>query len=128
MALLLLFASGTLATVVFCRAVNEWVRLGSEALLRDAGFTSLESAYPFIAILLAGTLGLVAAPMMEASKRKFAWAATAVAYLGTLGTFIYYTMNNAATPSWSLVVNFGALMIIIVGLLVLMSLTAFRAK
>jgi hypothetical protein len=72
LALLLLFASGTFATVVFCKAVNVWGRAGSEALLRDAGFSSLESAFPFIAILLAGTLALVAAPMMEASKRKFA--------------------------------------------------------
>jgi hypothetical protein len=65
---------------------------------------------------------------MEAPRRKFSWAATAVAYVGTLGTFIYYTMNNAAMPSLSLVVNYGASMIIIIGVLVLLSLTAFRAK
>lgn len=128
LALLLLFASGALATVVFCKAVYKWVQAGNETLLKDAGFSSLESAFPFIAILLAGTLALVAAPMIEASKRKFAWAATSLAYVGTLGTFIYYTISNAAMPSLSLVVNYGASMIIIVGVLVLMSLTAFRAK
>lgn len=128
MALLLLFASGTFATIVFCKAVNEWAPAGTGTLLKDAGFSSLESAYPFIAILLAGTLALVAAPLMEVSKRKFAWAATAVAYLGTLATFIYYTLNNVAMPSWSLVVNFGASTIIIVGVLVLMSLAVFKAK
>jgi len=128
LALLLLFASGALATVVVCKAVYKWVQAGNETLLKDAGFSSLESAFPFIAILLAGTLALVAAPMIEASKRKFAWAATSLAYVGTLGTFIYYTISNAAMPSLSLVVNYGASMIIIVGVLALMSLTAFRAK
>jgi hypothetical protein len=37
-------------------------------------------------------------------------------------------MNNVAVPSWSLVVNFGASTIIVIGLLALMSLAAFKAK
>lgn len=134
MALLLLFASGTFATVVFSAAVKTLKIFPTitppetETLLKDAGFTPLDSAFPFIAILLAGTLALVAAPSMEESKRKFAWAATSLAYVGTLASFIYYTMTNAGAPSWSLVVNFGASTIITVGVLVLMILAAFNAK
>lgn len=126
MALLLLFASGTFATVVFCAALTEWPP--AAAGLKQAGFTPLASAISFIAILLAGTLALVAAPSMEASKRKFAWAATALAYLGTLASFIHYVMKNVELPDWSLVVNFGASTIIIVGVLVLMTLATFKAK
>jgi hypothetical protein len=129
MALLLLFASGTFATVVFCAAMKIFTTFPlPEAELKVAGFTPLVSAFPFIAILLAGTLALVAAPFMEESKRKFAWAATSLAYLGTLVSFIYYGMENMETPSWSLVVNFGASTLIIVGVLVLMSLAAFKAE
>ncbi len=84
MALLLLLACGTIATVLFCTAVKEWAPPG--AGLRVAGFIPLVSAVPFIAILLAGTAALVAAPLMEESKRKFAWSATSLAYLGTLAT------------------------------------------
>jgi hypothetical protein len=51
-----------------------------------------------------------------------------LAYVGRLGSFIYYAIKNEAAPSWSLVVNFGASTIIIVGVLVLMSLAAFEAK
>jgi hypothetical protein len=126
LALLLLLASGTFATVVFCAAVKGWAPPGIG--LREAGFTPLASAVPFIAILLAGTLALVAAPSMEESKRKFAWAATSLAYLGTLASFIYYGTKNVEMPSWSLVVNFGASTIIIMGVLVLMTLAAFKAK
>ena len=126
MALLLLFACGTFATVFFCVAVKGWAAPG--AGLSVAGFTPLASAVPFIAILLAGTLVLVAAPLMEASKRKLAWAATSLAYLGTLASFIHYGVKNAAAPSWSLVVNFGASTIITAGVLVLMALAAFKAK
>jgi len=125
MALLLLFAPGTFVTIIFCVAVERW----TEAVtLKEAGFTSLVSAVPFIAILLAGTLALVAAPSMEESKRKFAWAATSLAYLGTLAAFIYYATKNAGMPDWSLVVNFGSSTIITVGVLVLITLAAFKAK
>lgn len=126
MALLLLVASATLEIVVFCAAMREWAPPG--AGLREAGFTPLASAVPFIAVLLAGTLALVAAPSMEESKRKFAWAATSLAYLGTLASFTYYTVRNVEMPSWSLVVNFGASTIITVGILALISLAAFKAK
>ncbi len=126
MALLLLFASGTFATVVFCAALPEWPP--AAAGLKQAGFTPLVGAVPFIAILLAGTLALVAAPSMEASKRKFAWAATSLAYLATLASFIHYVVKNADFADWSLVVNFGASTIITVGVLVLMTFAAFRAK
>ncbi len=142
MALLLLFASGAYATVAFCAAVGSLFcpegpsffcpEVDGSALLeagmKRAGFSPLKAALPFIAITLAGTLTLVAAPLMEELKRKFALAATSLSYLGTLGTFIYYTTKNADMPSTSLVVSFGASTIIIMGMLVLMSLAAFRAK
>lgn len=126
-ALLLLFAASALATFVFCTAAFEWA--GSEVTkLRDAGFTPLISAVPFIAILLAGTLALIAAPLMEEAKRKFAWAATAVAYAGTLVTFIHYALENVEFPSKSLVVNFAAGTIITVAVLALLTLAAFEAE
>lgn len=155
MALLLLFASCTYATVVFCASLNELTfadvkillnKLTSadettlkifptinpskdkETLLRGAGFGPPQGAVPYIAILLAGTLALVAAPLMEESKRKFAWAATSLAYLGSFASFIYYLIYNNGMPSWSMVVGFGASTIIIVGVLVLIALAAFKAK
>jgi hypothetical protein len=111
------------------------VRPGVE--LRDAGFIPLVSSVSFIAILLAGTLALVAAPSMEESKRRFAWAATSLAYLGTLASFFYYSRYNLekvisssgiSGDSWCLVVNFGASTIITVGVLVLIALADFKAK
>lgn len=125
-ALLLLFASSTFATLAFCAAVTRWE--GSETALRAAGFTPLISALPFVAILLAGTIALVAAPLMEEAKRKFAWAATAVAYSGALATFIYYALENVDAPSKSLVVNFGAGTLITFAVLALMTLAAFKAE
>lgn len=125
-ALLLVAASTVFATVLFCMAVNEWA--GTETGLREAGFAPLASAVPFIANLLAGTAALIAAPAIEADKRKFAWAATAVAYGGTLATFVYYGLANVALPSWTLIVNFGAATVITVAVLALMNLAAFRAK
>ncbi len=125
-ALLLLFASSTFVTSAFCVAVTKWA--GSVPALKAAGFTPLMSGIPFIAILLAGTVVLIAAPLMEESKRKFAWAATAVAYAGALATFLYYALENADFPSKSLVVNFGAGTIITVSVLALMTLAAFKAE
>ena len=126
LALFLLFASSTFATALYCAAVLPWAHPMPE--LEDTLFSPLPSAVPLIAILLAGTLALVAAPSMEKSKRKFAWAATSLAYVGTLAAFIFYGMYNGKWPSWSLVVNFGASTTITVGVLVLMSLAAFKAK
>jgi len=145
MALLLLFASGTFATVLFCRAlavdfcpdvpvdflnvfcpspVDDPKKPGR---LEEFGFAPLASAVPFIAILLAGTLALVAAPFMEESKRKFAWAATSLAYLGSLAPFIHWTQYYPSRD-WCLMVNFGACTIITVGMLVLITLADFKAK
>jgi hypothetical protein len=80
LSLLLLFVSGILAIIMFCVALKVWAPPGNG--LREAGFTPLVSSISFIAALLAGTLALVAAPLMEAPKRKFAWTATSLAYLG----------------------------------------------
>ena len=88
----------------------------------------LASAVPFISILLAGALTLMAAPAMEAPKRKYAWAAVALAALGTLVAFLLYTLNNVAQPTWSLVVNVAAATAIILGVLALLVLAGFRAK
>ena len=136
-ALLLLFASGMIATVLFCAALKGWTSpvavaveesTSQAAALSAGGFTPLASAVLFIAILLAGTLTLVAAPLMEPLKRKFAWAATFLAYMGTLAAFIHYGVRNEEAPFWSLVVNFGASTIITLGVLVLMTLATFKAK
>lgn len=129
-ALLLLFASVVFTTVAFCSAVSVTASqsVAGKTELANAGFTPLASAVPFIAALLAGTLALVAAPSMEESKRKFAWAATALAYLGTLVSFVQYGMTNVSDASGSLVVNFAASTIITMGVLVLMTMAAFRAK
>lgn len=126
--LFLLFASSMFAIVMFCMAVRGWAPPGNG--LGEAGFTPLAASVLFIANLLAGTAALVAAPSMEMSKRKFAWAAACLVGLGTLASFIYYTNynNEAGMASWCLVVSFGASAIMTVGVLVLMTLAAFKAK
>ena len=129
-ALLLLFASVMFTTFAFCTAVSVAVSesVSAKTALAKAGFTPLASGIPFIATLLAGTLALVAVASMEESKRKFAWAATALAYIGTLASFVRYGMTNASDPTGSLVVNFAASTIITMGVLALMTMAAFRAK
>jgi hypothetical protein len=125
-ALLLLILSGVTATVAFCAALKSLLPAGTA--LKEAGFTPLISAVPFISLLLAGTAALVAAPFMEDVRRRYAWAATALAYVGTLGLFVYYGMRNVDLPTWSLVVNFGVSVVVIFGVLALMTLAGFRAK
>ena len=126
LALALLLVAGAVTIVAFCAAL----RAGTPPAggLIAAGFTPLVSAIPFIAIILAGALTLTALPLMEEAKRKFAWAAVALAALGTLAAFVVYTLTNAEQPSWSLVVNLGASTLLTFALLALMTLAGFRAK
>lgn len=126
LALTLLLVAGTVVTLAFCAALRGGTP--PPAGLIEAGFTPLVSAIPFIAIILAGALILTASPLMEEPKRKYAWAAVALAALGTLASFVTYTLTNEAQPSWSLVVNLGASTIIMLGILALMTLAGFRAK
>src|SRR3954447_6345618 len=95
-ALLLLSAAAIFTTLAFCAAIARLAPAGDE--LRLAGFSPLVSAIPFIALLLAGTLALVAAPALGEPRRKYAWAAAALAAAGTLGPFVYYTAGNEAHP------------------------------
>jgi hypothetical protein len=125
-ALLLLSAAAVFTTLAFCAAIARLMPAGDA--LRPAGFSPLVSAIPFIAVLLAGALALTAAPAIEARGRKFAWAAAALAAAGTLGPFVYYTIENETLPTWSLIANFGAATIVITLVLVLISLAGFRAK
>jgi uncharacterized membrane protein len=126
LALTLLLVAGTVVTLAFCAALRGGTP--PPGGLIEAGFTPLVSAIPFIAIILAGALILTASPLMEEPKRKYAWAAVALAALGTLASFVTYTLTNEAQPSWSLVVNLGASTIIMFGMLALMTLAGFRAK
>ena len=125
-ALLLLLAGGLFNIVAFCAALGRGALSGTGLI--EAGFHPLASAVPFISILLAGALTLMAAPAMDAPKRKYAWAAVALAALGTLVAFLLYTLNNVAQPTWSLVVNVAAATAIILGVLALLVLAGFRAK
>lgn len=125
-ALLLLAAAALFTTLAFCAAVARLMPAGDA--LRLAGFSPLVSAIPFIALLLAGALALTAAPAIEQPRRKLAWAAAALAGAGTLAPFVYYTLNNEALPTWSLIANFGAAIIAVTGVLVLIGLAGFRAK
>lgn len=126
LSLLLLVLAGVAATVAFAVAVRRWAPQPTG--LREAGFAPLISALPFIAILIAATLTLNALPSMEARKRKFGWAAIGLAAAGTLAAFVNYALNNVEAPSASLVVNFAAGTVIILGMLALLALAGFRAK
>jgi len=125
-ALALAALTSILGIVAFSAAVSQLIPEGFA--LRDAGFSPLLSAVPFIGALLAGLLALVAVPLLEASKRKYALAAMAVAAAGTLAFFIHYSLVNEARPGWSLIVNFAGSMIVGVLLLVLIALASFRAR
>lgn len=127
LALTLLLVAGAVVTLAFCAALGGGAAARGDALI-EAGFTPLVSAIPFIAIILAGALTLTALPLMEEPKRRFAWAAVGLAALGTLASFVTYTLTNDAEPSWSLVVNLGASTIILLAMLALMVLAGFRAK
>ena len=126
LALLMLVASGAIATLAFAWALLAWAPAGNG--LREAGFAPLISALPFIAILVAAALTFGALPAMEPHRRKFGQAAVAVAALGTLGAFVNYAVNNVEAPSWSLVVNFAAATVILLTMLALLALAGFRAK
>jgi len=125
-ALVLLLASGIYATIVFCSATRALA--DGKGTLEGAGFTPLASGVAFIAILVAGTAALVGAPWMEDSARKYAWAATAVAYLGTLAAFIAYGTMNGVAAAASLIVNFAASTTLTLVVLGLMLNAGFRAK
>lgn len=126
LALGLLMLSGLIATLAFCLAL----RFGTPPPggLRAAGFAPIVSAIPYIAIVIAGALIINALPLMEEGKRKFGWAAIGLAAAGTLGAFVHYALTNVATPSWSLIVNFGGSTLLIFAMLALMGLAGFRAK
>ena len=126
LALLLLVLAGIAATFTFARAVGRWAPQPTS--LRDAGFAPLVSAVPFIAILIAATLTLSALPAMEASRRKYGWAAIGLAGVGTFAAFVNYAINNVAAPSQSLIVNFAAGAMLTLAMLALLALAGFRAK
>jgi hypothetical protein len=76
-ALALAALTAILGIVAFSAAVSRLIPEGFA--LRDAGFSPLLSAVPFIGGVLAGLLALVAVPLLEASKGKYGLAAMAVA-------------------------------------------------
>lgn len=126
LALALLVGSGIVVTVAFCRAVLAWAPPGPG--LREAGFAPLISAIAFIALLIAATLTVGALPAMEGRRRKFALAAVVISGAGTLASFVNYAVNNVDAPSWSLVVNFGASIVVVLTVLALLAVAGFRAK
>lgn len=130
-ALAVLFSAGAYNTLAFSMAVRKWVLDGDmprSAGLREAGYLPLESAVPFIAILLAGTIALMAAPVMEPSRRKHAWLAALFSYAGSLAAFVHYAVKNVEMASWCLIVNFVAATIVTIIMLTLVCLAGFRAK
>lgn len=126
MALALLLAAGTIATLGFCAALGVWD--SPDGSLRAAGFPPLLSGLPFMAIPLAGALILNGQSLMAAERRKYCAAAIVVATVGTIGTFVHYAITNVEQPNWSLIVNYGVSTIVIFVMLTLMMLAGFRAK
>jgi hypothetical protein len=125
-ALALIVTAAALAAVMFCRAVLAWAPPGGG--LRAAGFIPLIAAAPFIAMLVAATLTVNALPAMTPRGRKYGLAAVIVAAAGTLGPFVNYALTNVQQPSTSLVVTFGAGMVVALAMLALITLAGFRAK
>lgn len=125
-ALAVLGLAGLLATLTFSRAAAALLPAGME--LREAGYPPLLAAIPFMALLVAGTLALVAAPMMERARRPFAWAATGVAAVGSLAAFITYAWWNEAFSAWSLVALFAYAIGVTLVVLVLLAFAGFRAR
>lgn len=121
-----LLACGLFTSWKFSNAVVAWSATGGS--LKQAGFTPLDSAILFFGIILAGAVSLIGAPMMEEHRRKYAYAAIALATVGTISPFIYYAVKNVAMPSASLVVNFCASISVAIGMLVLIALSGFREK
>jgi hypothetical protein len=126
LALGLIVAAATLAVVAFCRAVLDWAPAGTG--LREAGFVPLIAATPFVAMLAAAALTLNALPAMAPRDRRYALAAVIVAAVGTFGPFVNYALTNVEQPSTSLVVTFGAGLIVALAMLALITLAGFRAK
>ncbi|WP_298023045.1 toll/interleukin-1 receptor domain-containing protein [uncultured Parasphingopyxis sp.] len=122
------FAAVAIATPFFCRAVARWAQSGGEGRLRDWGYDPLIGSLPFMAIIIAGIATLLAVRDMEREKRIYGWTAAATACVGTVATFVFYIVMNNAAPSWSLIVTYGAAMVIIAALLALIALAGFRAK
>lgn len=126
LALILNVAAATLAVVMFCRAVLAWAPQGTG--LRSAGFIPLIAAAPFVAMLGAAAMTLNALPSMDPRDRRYGLAAIVVAGLGTLGPFVNYGLTNVSQPSTSLVITFGAGVIVSLAMLALITLAGFRAK
>ena len=126
LALTLIVAAAVLAVVMFCRAVLAWAPSGPG--LRAAGFVPLVAAAPFVAMLGAAAMTLSALPSMNPRDRRYGLAAVVVAGLGTLGPFVNYGLTNVTEPSTSLVITFGAGMIVSLAMLALITLAGFRAK
>jgi hypothetical protein len=125
-ALTLVAATAMISVYAFCRAVLAWAPAGPG--LRAAGYIPLIAAMPFIAMLIAATLTVNALPAMASRERKYGLAAVVVAAAGTLAPFVNYALTNVEHPSTSLVVTFGAGVIVAVAMLALITLAGFRAK
>ncbi len=126
LALILIVATCALSVFAFSRAVLAWAPAGPG--LRAAGYIPLIAALPFIAMLVAATLTVNAMPAMGPRERRFALAAVVVAAAGTLAPFVNYALTNVEQPSTSLVVTFGAGVIVALAMLALLTLAGFRAK
>jgi hypothetical protein len=121
-----LLVTGLFAAVTFARAILHWT--GPAQSLRDAGFSPLASAVQFFGVILAGVMLLMAVPMIDEQRRKFAWAGVGLATVGTTATFIHYAVRNVDAQLFSLVVNFAASMATGLGMLALVALAGFREK
>jgi hypothetical protein len=119
-----LFALSIFATLSFSFAVVKWAN-GAESL-RVAGFTPLASAMQFFGVILAGVMFLIAIPMIEASRRKYALAGVLIAAIGTISPFVHYAVYNVNFPSISIVVNYVASMSASFAMLALVALAGFR--
>lgn len=69
-ALLLLFLAGTVATSGFNAALSEG--FGSDATMKERGFTPLLAAIPFMVIMLSGVSVLVAVRDREQARQNMA--------------------------------------------------------
>lgn len=121
-----LLATGLFAVARFSHAVLAWA--GPSQGLREAGFSPLASAVQFFGVILAGVMLLMAVPMIDRGRRKYAWGGVALAAVGTTTTFVHYAVRNNAEPLISLVTNFTAAMATGLGMLVLVALAGFREK
>jgi len=114
------------AAFSFSAAAVDWAQ-GADTL-RSAGFTPLASALQFFGVILAAVMCLIAIPMMEETRRKYALASVIIAAAGTTFAFVHYAVRNDAYPSISIVVNFTTSMSMAVVMLTLIALAGFREK